>query len=249
MKKIITIANNKGGVAKSTTALCLGYALQKEGYKVLFVDLDPQANLSLCLGARNSKKTVLDLFKGTPVKDVIINTDNGAVIPSSLDLVSAEMILTETGKEYRLKELLAPVVREYDFIIIDTPPSLNILTINALVCATDVIIPVQADVFSVQGIATFKTPFESVKKYCNSKLKINGILLTRYNNRSRISQDLAEQLEQIAKVFNTRLYNTRIRENIAIKESQLLQANIFEYAPKSNAVKDYSALAKEVLEK
>lgn len=249
MKKIITIANNKGGVGKSTTALSLGSALCKKGYKVLFVDLDPQGNLSLCLNARNEKKTALDLFTtDEPVKELIKHSASGDVIPSNLNLVSAEMVLVNTGKEYKLKERLAELVSVYDYIIIDTPPSLNILTVNALVSATDVIIPVQADVFSVQGIATFKTPLDSVKKYCNKNLKVNGILLTRYNSRSTITKELTEQLENIAEVLNTRLYKTKIRECVAIKESQLLQANLFDYAPKSNAVKDYTAFVDEVLE-
>lgn len=252
MKKIITVANNKGGVGKSTTALALGSAFMKKGFKVLFIDLDPQGNLSLCLNAKDEKITALDLFleedEKTPVQDVIKHTEQGDIIPSNLNLVSAEKLLTDTGKEYRLKEEISPVISKYDYIIIDTPPSLNILTVNALVCATDVVIPVQADVFSVQGIATFRTPLQSVKKYCNKNLKVNGIVLTRFNNRSTISREMEEQLEQVAKILNTRLFNTRIRECVAIKESQLLQKNLFEYAPKSNAVKDYSKLAEEVME-
>jgi chromosome partitioning protein len=246
--KVLAIINQKGGVGKSTTALAVGAGLLLKGYKVLFIDLDAQGNLSYTLGATTQGYNALGVLQRTETaKEEIQHTEQGDIIASSPSLAGADAVIIETGKEYRLKEALENVSGEYDYCIIDTPPALGILTINALVACSGVIIPAQADIYSLQGISQLNSTIETVKRYCNSKLSIMGIVLTRYSSRSIISREVAEMLEQTAEQLNTKLYKTKIRECTAIKEAQATKQNIFSYAPKSNATADYKALVDEII--
>ena len=248
MKEAIAVINQKGGVGKSTTAQAIGQGLTLKGYKVLFVDLDAQGNLTYSLNASQNNKTILEvLTKQLKAKDIIQSTPTGDIMPSSLQLSGADLMLTEMGKEYRLKEALEPIKSKYDYIIIDTPPALGILTVNALTACTGVIIPAQADIYSLQGIGQLNSTIEAVKKYCNEDLTLKGIVLTRYNKRAVLSRDVAELLEQTAQTLKTKLYKTHIREAIAVKEAQIQKACLFEYAPKSNASIDYMNLIEEVI--
>ncbi len=249
MKEIITIINQKGGVGKSTTANALGAGLHKRGYKVLYIDLDAQGNLSYSLKATGKDFTSLEVLTGKiTVSKVIINTNQGDIIPASPLLANADTLITETGKEYKLNEAIEPIKNNYDYIIIDTPPSLGILTINALATSNSVIIPVQADIYSLQGIGQFIQTMNAVKKYCNKDLSIKGILATRYNKRANLTKDMTELLEDTAKSLNTKVFNTKIRECISIKEAQTVREDIYSYNPKSNASKDYSSFIDELLE-
>jgi len=169
------------------------------------------------------------------------------IIAGSPALAGADTVIAETGKEYKLKEAIEPLIGLYDYVIIDTPPAMGILTVNALTAATGCIIPAQADIYSLQGINQLYGTIQTVKKYCNPALKINGILLTRYNGRAIIGREIAEMIEQTAGQLETKLYKTKIRECTAIKESQAVKESIFAYAPKSNAALDYSALVNEIL--
>lgn len=246
----IAVINQKGGVGKSTTVYALGAGLTLKGYKVLYVDLDAQGNLTYALSGTNGSVGVLDALLGSSkVKDVVQRTSGGDLIASTPNLARADTLLTETGKEYRLREALSVLSNLYDFCIIDTPPSLSILTVNALTACDEVIIPAQADVFSLQGISQLKGTIDAVKKYCNPSLKVTGIILTHFNKRVIIRREIAELLEQTATQLNTRLFNTRIRECTAIVESQATKKDIYKYAPRSNASKDYQALVDEILEK
>lgn len=247
MEEIIAVINQKGGVGKSTTAQAIGQGLTLKGYKVLFIDLDAQGNLSYSLNAQQTNKTILEVLTGQKqAKDIIQHTETGDIMPSSLQLSGADLMLTEMGKEYRLKEAIEPIKSKYDYIIIDTPPALGILTVNALTACTGVIIPAQADIYSLQGIGQLNNTINAVRKYCNNDLKLKGIVLTRYNKRAVLSRDVAELLEQTAQTLNTKLYKTHIRENISIKEAQIQKQSIYKYAPSSNASKDYMELVKEV---
>lgn len=249
MKEIIAVINQKGGVGKSTTAQAIGQGL-KELYnkKVLFVDLDAQGNLSYSLDAPQSNLSVLDILTGkADAKDVIYHSAQGDILPSNIQLSGADLLLTEMGKEYKLKESLEPIQKDYDYIIIDTPPALGILTVNALTASTGVIIPAQADIYSLQGIGQLNNTFEAVKKYCNKGLTLKGIVLTRYNKRTVLSRDVADLIKETAKTLNTKLYKTQIRETIAVKEAQIQKQSIFTYAPSSNATLDYKNLIKEVI--
>ena len=170
------------------------------------------------------------------------------VLPGSLSLALADMEFSQTGREYLLRESLTEIQERYDYIVIDTPPSLGILTMNALTASNYVIVPVQADVYSLQGIGQLSQTMQTVKRYCNPGLTIAGILITRYNSRAVLSKDMAAMLDDTAKALNTMLFKTKIRECIAIKEAQAQQMDIFTYAPKSNAAKDYDNMIEELME-
>lgn len=248
MKEIIAVSNQKGGVGKSTTANALGAGLLHKGFKVLYVDMDAQGNLSYSMGANNRAVSSLEVLTGTSTaKEAIISTPQGDLIPASPALASVDTLITDTGKEYRLKEALEPLLGEYDYIILDTPPALGTLTINALTACNSVIIPAQADIYSLQGIGQLSQTIQTVKKYCNKDLSIKGLLVTRYNARTVLAKDMAELLEDTASQLQTKLYKTKIRECIALKEAQAVQQDIFTYSPKSNATADYTAFIDEVI--
>lgn len=248
MKECIAISNQKGGVGKSTTVNALGAGLYKKGYKILYVDLDPQGNLSYSLKANNRPISSLEILTGTATaKEAIVKTEQGDIIPASPALAGADSILKDTGREYRLQEALEPIQGDYDYIIIDTPPAIGTLTINALTACNSVIVPAQADIYSLQGIGQLIQTIQTVKKYCNRGLSIKGLLITRYNARSVLSRDMKDLLEDTATKLKTKLFDSKIRECIAIKEAQAVQLDIFTHAPHSNAATDYKALLEEVL--
>lgn len=180
-------------------------------------------------------------------QEVIQHTEGGDIIPAHPELALSDVLLKDTGKEYRLKEELEPIKGSYDYIIIDTPPALGILTVNALTACDSAIIPAQAEVHSLQGLGLLNSTIDAVKKYTNPALIIRGILLTRYNKRTIISQDMKQLLENAAEEMGTKVYDTPIRECTAIKEAEATQQDIFTYAPKSNAAADYTALIEDIL--
>lgn len=248
MSKAIAVINQKGGVGKSTTALAIGAGLYLKGYSVLFVDLDAQGNLSYTLGADTKGYNAMGVLeRPETAKEEIQHTPQGDIIASSPKLAGADKLLEETGKEYRLKEALDSLQGAYDFIIIDTPPALGILTINALTACTGAIIPAQADIYSLQGIGQLNNTIETVKKYCNPSLSIMGIVITRFNGRSIIRREVAEMLEHTADQLHTKLYSSKIRECTALVEAQATKQNIYSYAPRSNATADYKALVDEII--
>lgn len=248
MIECISIINQKGGVGKSTTSNSLGAGLFIKGYKVLYIDLDAQGNLTYSIGGDSEKCSTFELLTGkATAEELIINTKQGDLIQASSNLASADTILTQTGKEYKLREAIEPLKNIYDYIIIDTPPALGTLTINALTSCNSVIIPAQADIYSLQGIGQLNETIQTVKNYCNPNLIIKGILVTRYSSRNVISKDMLELLKDTAKRLNTKLYDTKIRECIALKESQAVKQDIYTYSPKSNASIDYKAFIEEVV--
>lgn len=248
MSKALAIINQKGGVGKSTTALAIGAGLSLKGYSALFIDLDAQGNLSYTLGADTKGYNAMGVLeRPETAKEEIQHTPQGDIIASSPKLAGADKLLEETGKEYRLKEALDSLQGAYDYIIVDTPPALGILTINALTACTGAIIPAQADIYSLQGIAQLNSTIETVKKYCNPSLSIMGIVLTRFNGRSIIRREVAEMLERTAEQLHTKLYTSKIRECTALVEAQATKQNIYSYAPRSNATADYKALVDEIL--
>jgi len=248
MSKTLAIINQKGGVGKSTTALMLAAGLSLKGYSVLSIDLDAQSNLTYTAGAKTDGATALGVLTGEiKAGDAVQHTESGDIIPASKALAGADAFITDTGKEYRLKEALEPLAGEYDYIIIDTPPALGILTINALTACNSVIIPAQADIYSLQGIEQLAETMKPVKKYCNADLTIEGILLTRYSSRSVLSREVAELAEQLAAKLGTKLFKSTIREAIAVKESQISQRNLYSYAPKAKVTEDYTRFIAELL--
>ena len=247
---IITITNQKGGIGKTTTAHNLGYGLAQRGFKVLLVDLDGQKNLTMATRSNQAFKNSYDLMtKRATAKECIqpLN-DNIDIINGSLDLATLDIELNDIGKEYRLKEMLEPIKNDYDFIIIDTPPTLNIITVNALTCADRVLIPCEADIFSLDAVSTLHNKtIEVVKKYTNSNLKTDGILLTKYNDRTILAREITEKYKELADSIGTKLYNVKIRRANAIDESHTRRQDIFSYARKSKVANDYNEFIDEFL--
>ena len=248
--KIITVTNQKGGAGKTTTAATLAAGLLLKGYKTLLIDLDPQGNLSYTAGANTDGATALGVLTGeVKLQDAIQHTASGDIIAASKALSGADAFIADTGKEYRLKEALEALQGLYDYVIVDTPPALGILTINALTACNSVIIPAQADIYSLQGIEQLAETMKPVKKYCNPALQIEGIVLTRYSPRSILSREVAELAEQLAAKLGTKLFKATIREAISVKEAQISQQTLYSYAPKAKVTEDYTALIEELLEK
>lgn len=251
MSMIITVINQKGGVGKSTTAWALGHALMEHGKTVLFVDLDAQGNLSHAIGADSAGLTGRDamgiLTGAASIGQSVQQTENGDIVAGTPALAGADLALQEIGKEYRLREALSPIFPAYDYILIDTPPSLGILTVNALTACSACIIPAQADVYSLQGIQQVCKTIEAVRTYCNPFLQVHGILLTRFTPRTVISRDMANLAEAMANTIGTVVYPVKIRESTVIKEAQATQRSLYAYAPRSHAAQDYFRLGDEII--
>jgi len=247
--KTIAVINQKGGVCKSTNALNIGAALAIKGKKILYIDLDAQGSLSFALkvNTEQSGNAMAILEQQKITTEDIQQTPQGDVIASTPLLSNADIILTQVGKEYRLKKALETLPKQYDYCIIDTPPALSILTVNALTSCTGAIIPAQADIFSLQGITQLNVTINAVKEYCNPNLYIMGIVLNRYNARTILNREVEKQANNIAEQIGTTVYKTKIRECIAVKEAQAMREDIFTYAPKSNAAIDYTALCNEIV--
>ena len=239
----IAVINQKGGVAKTTTAHAIAAGLKQEGYKVLMVDLDGQESLTVCTGA-----ALEILTRKAKAAQAIVRTDSGDIIPASDGLGAADTILKDIGKEYRLKEALKPISGAYDYCVIDCPPSLGILTINALTAANSCIVPAQADFLSLQAIGQLQQTVQTVRTYTNKWLKVKGIVITRYSARAVLSRDAADMIQAKAAEIGTKVYDTKIRECVSLKEAQAVRQSIFDYAPRSNGAKDYKALIAEIIE-
>lgn len=237
---IITVINQKGGVGKTTTAQALGAGLHEQGYKVLFIDLDPQGNLTDALQARSETGGAYELL--TTGRANVTSRGYADLITSSPEL-AADLSLPADS----LKRAVEGYTDLYHYILIDTPPALNSLSINALAAAQGLIIPAQADRYSLQGIGQLYQSIQAVKETINPGLFILGIVLTRHNPRTILGADLTEVMRETAEALGTKLFNTSIREAVAIREAQYLQRNPLEYAPASNVVQDYKALTAEIV--
>lgn len=245
MATIITLTNQKGGVGKTTTSCALATGLGKAGQRVLGIDLDPQGNFAFSLGQDSDDGDgVYEVLTGRiPVKEAIRQTECCDVIPSNILLSS----FNDTKSQYVLKTALEDVLDDYDYIIIDTPPSLNILTVNAYTAADFLIIPMSSDILSLVGVTQLKETVDSVRASYNKQLKILGILLTRYNKRTLLSQEVDEMAQQLAVQLGTCVFETKIRNGVAAAEAPAHGECIFDYAPRSNPAKDYLEFIKEVV--
>lgn len=248
MSHIITVTNQKGGVGKTTTCSALVCGLHAKGYKVLGVDLDPQGNLGFSLGIDiENGLTIYDLLKEDVTADQVIrHTAYGDVIPSNILLSSAELEFSRAGREFILRNAIDPIKDDYDYIIIDTPPALNILTVNAYVTSQSLIIPMIPEVLSLLGISQLKDTIEVVRKYYNAGLQILGVLLTKYNKHLNLVKEVEELTAAIADQLQTSILNAKIRNNIAVAEAPAHGQSVLTYAPKSNAAQDYNDLIKEI---
>lgn len=245
--RTIAIVAQKGGVGKTSTTQAISAGLTSRGKKVLAIDLDAQCSLSYLMRADAPTASAMDVLTGAATIDQATQqTPTGAIVAGSDALATADLVLTETGREYRLREALEAVTGDYDYCVIDTPPGLGIITINAIAAADGVIIPSQADALSLQAIGKLFRTLQTVKKYCNPALKVYGIVLCRFTARTLINRDAEAKTEAAAAQLQTKVYKARIRECAALKEAQLMRQDIFTYAPKSNAASDLAALINEI---
>lgn len=247
MGKIISLLNHKGGVGKTTSAINIGAGLVELGQKVLLIDLDPQANLTLSLGIPRQKYTIYESIRGESELVPFTVKEGMDVITSSLDLSGAEMeLINEAGREYILQELFQPVLEEYDYIIIDCPPSLGLLTLNALTTSDYVYIPLQTEFLALQGLTKIKQVIDKVRFRLNKKLQIGGVIATMYDARKVLNRDVVATIQ---KYFGDKVFNTLIRDNVTLAEAPAQRKDIFSYAKSSNGAKDYLSLCKEIMER
>jgi chromosome partitioning protein len=245
MAKIISILNHKGGTGKTTTTLNLGKALSMMGYFVLLIDLDAQANLSQSLGVEDDTETISEVFgqksSKLPIKKI---TDHFHLVPASLDLSAVEPgMYANINSYFLLKSLLDQIRDEYEFILIDCPPSLGIFTQNALIASTSVLIPVQTQFLALKGLDTINNLISSVREKLNHAITIQGLVLTQ-TNHTKLSKDIVSSLKT---TFSERVYETTIRQNVHLAEASANRKDIFDYNPESFGATDYMNLAKEIV--
>ena len=251
MAYIIAITNQKGGVGKTTTSCALISGLTARGKKVLGIDLDPQGNLGFSLGIEiDDCPTVYDIFKNRlDLTEVIQHTEFGDIIPSNILLSGAELEFNRSGREFLLKNLISNIENDYDYIIVDTPPALNILTVNAYVVANALIIPMIPEILSLLGVSQIKETIDTVKKFYNQNLKVMGILLTKYNSRLNLAKEVNEMAENIANQLYTHVFDTKIRTGVSVAEAPAHGESIITYSPKSKPSFDYNSFLDELLKK
>ena len=245
--QVIALANQKGGVAKTTTTLNLGVAFAEQGYKVLLIDLDPQGNLTMSQGLNPDtiQQSMFDVLVHRMPIDQVIETREVDIAVSSIDLAGADMALSsQIGRERALEKGLAPIRDKYDFILIDTPPSLGLLTINAFVAATGVIVPVQTEYLSLRGLVQLENTLAMVRENLNPKVEIVGIVPTMFDKRITHSREADEILREN---FGSLVYQTRIRKTVRFAEAPVVGEPIVTYAPKSGGAREYLDLAREVM--
>lgn len=245
MGSVISLLNHKGGVGKTTSAINIGAAMVELGKRVLLIDLDPQANLSISLGIPRQKSTIYEALRGEGDLVPYTHKPGMDIITSSLDLSGAEMeLINEPGREYILRELIGQVKDDYDYILIDCPPSLGLLTLNALTSSQSVLIPLQTEFLAVQGLAKIKQVIDKVKVRLNKQLDMGGVIATMYDSRRVLNRDV---VETIHKYFGEKVFKTYIRDNIALAEAPAQRKDIFDYSPKSPGAQDYLELTREIL--
>lgn len=243
----IAIIAQKGGTGKTTTAQAIAAGLTRTGARVLLVDADPQGNLTYAMNAEATGANLYTVMLAeTTAQEALQDIGGIGLIAAHPGLATLDLMLTQAGKEQRIKQALKSLAGQFDYCIIDTPPALGIITTNALTAATSAIITAQADIFSLQGIGALLPIIQAIRQHTNPDLTIKGILLTRHNPRTIISREITAMLDATAQQMQTRVFDTTIRENTAIKEAQATRQDIYTYAASSNAATDYTALIGEL---
>lgn len=250
--KIIAITNQKGGTGKTTTAINLSAALASLGKKILVVDLDSQSNLTYAFGIKPEKGTLAGVLQSKQsLQTIIVEKEGVSIIPSSTSLADVEVsLVNKIGRERFLKDKLKEI-QGFDYIFIDSPPSLSVLTINALNAADEVLIPVEMEILSLQGLSLLLTTITEVKKILNENLKISGIIPIKYDSRRKLSEEvlgqILEQMKDGLNVHDAKVFNTKIRVCVKIAESPSFAQSVIAYAPGSHGAEDFLNLAKEFL--
>ncbi len=251
MAKVISVANQKGGVGKTTTAVNLSACLAYEGKKVLLVDSDPQGNATGGAGVdkRHCEQTVYDvLINSVSIEDIVKETsyENFDVCPSNISLAGAEIELVSIlGREYQLKNALEKVKDKYDFIIIDAPPSLGLITINALTASDSVLIPIQCEYYALEGVSQLTNTVKKIKKVLNPEIEIEGVLLTMFDSRTNLS---IQVVEEVKRFFPDKVYRSIIPRNVRLSEAPSFGTPIIHYDKTSRGAESYLELARELIE-
>lgn len=244
--EIIALIAQKGGVGKSTSAHSIGAGMAQAGRKVLMVDLDPQCSLSSIAGVSTQGLSILDVIQRKASAGQAVQHCSRYDVIAGSEALAADGILSGKGREYRLRDALQGL-SGYDYILLDCPPSLGIITVNALTAADSIIIPASADTLSLKALSQLWPTIQAIREHTNKGLRIKGIVITRYNARAILSREAVEMIEQQAEVMGTKVYDTKIRQGVSLQEAQAMQVDIFEYAPKSNVAQDYRSLTKEII--
>lgn len=250
MGHVIVFANQKGGVGKTTTAVNIGAYLAESGKEVLLVDFDPQGNLSSSVGADTGRPEVYALISGEAKADAVVqktDSERLSVIPASPDLAGAAIeLVDEPRRDYFLKDALAPLVGRFDYVLIDSPPSLGVLTLNGLTAAREVYIPLQCEYFALEGLAQLQQTIRSVQSGLNPDLKIGGIVFTMYDSRTRLAHEV---VEEVVSHFGRTVFKTIIPRNVRLSEAPSYSIPINRYDPNCLGAKSYRELVTEVLQR
>ena len=250
MGKIIAVVNQKGGVGKTTTAVNLTAALTEAGKKVLLCDFDPQANATSGFGIdkRRLQKTVYDvIINDTPAKEALVETDYAHVIPASADLAGAAVeLLSMENPNFRLRDALKPLAKDYDYVFIDCPPSLELLTVNALAAADGILVPVQCEYYALEGLSDLMSTMRLMKKRINPALEIFGVALTMFDGRTNFSTQVAQE---VRRHFPGKVYAAVVPRNIRLAEAPSHGLPVTAYDRSSRGAQAYKAMAQEIIEK
>jgi chromosome partitioning protein len=252
MATVIVLTNQKGGVGKTTSSAALAVGLRKLGNKVLAIDLDPQGNLGFSLGLDIEKgHTVYEVLRGELSAECAIRhtKEYGDVITSNILLSEAELFLTGKERQLCLKQALAPLHAKYDYIVIDTPPALNILTVNAYTAADYLIITMASEILSLVGLVQLKETIHALQASVNPNLKVLGILMTKFMKRTNLSKEVLEMAESVATQIGTTVFQAKIRPSVAAAEAPAHGMSIFDYSPRSNPALDYMEFVTETMRK
>lgn len=251
--RIISISNIKGGVGKTTTAAVLAAGLAEKDYRVLLIDSDPQTNLSICFMQEQTDESpsLYHVYSDKKSIDEIKVTvkNNLDLVVGDFELCNADLQFTKAGRLKMLLKAIRNINTKYDFIIIDTPPNLGILSLNAFIASDYVVVPMSADSFSMKGVRLLKQTLDDVIDEIEKELPVAGILLTRYNSRTNVSKLLEKSLNSAAALLDTELFKSRIRQAVVLQESQVAKEDLFSYAPNAKVSEDYKGFIGEFLER